>query len=417
MKRSGSQSSRRRLGEIFLMLMLATVLVGCASAAQPSELTAQPVEAVAATTPLPAPSPVVVSTPSDTLKSNTASSGSRETRRLDTASLTYNGEIMAEHVVPVVAEVAGQIQDVAIAVGDSVKKGELLVRIDSTVAEAQRAQAQAALELAESQLELAKVQPKQTDLDAAQAAVSAARAAYDRALQGATEEEKRMALAQLRQAEAAVTVYQGQYDRIAGNPYAAMMEESLLLQQATLAKEAAQAQYDKVLKGATADQIAAAYAALTGAESQLARLKRGAEPAQIKAAEAGVEQAEAAVYLAQLQLDKTDVVASADGFIYTLDAVEGGMAGQGTPLAVIFSHDAKIVIKVEESRFGDVAVGQPVVIRVDAYPDRSFDGQISEIAPTFDYTTRTVAVTVRPTGDDVADLRPGMFATVQLMEQ
>jgi multidrug resistance efflux pump len=266
-------------------------------------------------------------------------------------------------------------------------------------------------------VELAKTQPQQADLDAAQAAVSAARAAYDRALQGATEEDVRMALAQLRQAEAAVSVYQGQYDRIAGNPYAGMMAESLQLQQATLAKEAAQAQYDKVLKGATADQIAAAYAALTGAQSQLARLKRGAEPAQIKAAEAGVKQAEAAVYLAQLQLDKTDVVAPADGFIYTLDAVEGGMAGQGTVLAIVFAAEPKIVIQVEESRFGEVAVGQPVVIRVDAYPDRSFDGEISKIAPTFDYATRTVQVTVRPTGADAADLKPGMFATVQLMEQ
>ena len=138
---------------------------------------------------------------------------------------------------------------------------------------------------------------------------------------------------------------------------------------------------------------------------------------RIKAAEAGVKQAEAAVYLAQLQLDKTDVVAPADGFIYTLDAVEGGMAGQGTPLAVVFSHDAKIVIQVEESRFGEVSVGQPVVIRVDAYPDRSFDGEVSEIAPTFDYATRTVRVTVRPTGGAAADLKPGMFATVTLMEK
>ena len=109
-----------------------------------------------------------------------------------------------------------------------------------------------------------------------------------------------------------------------------------------------------MLKGATADQIAGAYAQLTGAEAQLARLKRGAEPAQIKAAEAGVKQAEAAVYLAQLQLDKTNVEAPADGFIYKLDAVEGGMAGPGTALAVIFSDDVKIIIPVEESRFEDV---------------------------------------------------------------
>ncbi len=400
-----------------LLLVLALTFAGCSTAERASDAGAGSTKAAAVASPIPTPSPVVVSTPSDTLTSSTASTGSGETRRLTTASLTYNGEIMAENIVPVVAQVAGQLEEVRIAVGDSVKKGDLLVRIDSTVAEAQSAQAQGALELAQSQLELAKTQPQQTDLDAAQAAVTAARAAYNRALQGATDEEKRMVLAQLKQAEAAVSVYQGQYDRIAGNPYAAMMEESLMLQQATLAKEAAQAQYDKVLKGATADQIAAAYAALTGVQAQLARLKRGAEPAQIKAAGAGVKQAEAAVYLAQLQLDKTDVVAPADGFIYKLDAVEGGMAGQGTVLAVIFSHEAKIVIKVEESRYQDISLGQPVVIRVDAYGDRTFDGEVSEIAPTFDYATRTVQVTVKAIGEGAGDLKPGMFATVTLGEK
>jgi len=54
---------------------------------------------------------------------------------------------------------------------------------------------------------------------------------------------------------------------------------------------------------------------------------------------------------------------------------------------------------------------------VDAYDDRTFEGEITEIAPTFDYATRTVQVTVRPVGDDAADLKPGMFATVTLMEQ
>lgn len=415
MARLRSSLPGRRWSGIAWLLIVAVVAGGCAGTDRSTHSEA-PSGVVVASTPLPSPAPVVVSTPSNPLDSSTASAGSGSTRRLNSSSLTYSGEIMAEAIVPVVAEVAGQIQEVQTAVGASIQQGDLLARIDSTVAEAQRAQAQAALELAQSQLELAQTEPQQTDLDAAQAAVSAARAAYNRALQGATEEEKRMALAQLRQAEAAVSVYQGQYDRIAGNPYAAMMEESLLLQQATLAKEAAQAQYDQVLKGATADQIAAAYAALTGAQSQLARLQRGAEPAQIKAAEAGVKQAEAAVYLAQLQLDKTDVVAPADGFIYALDAVEGGMAGPGTPLAVIFSNESKIVIKLEESRFGEVSVGQPVIIRVNAYPDRSFDGEISDIAPTFDYATRTVEITVRPTGEGAADLRPGMFATVQLVE-
>jgi multidrug resistance efflux pump len=409
---------RPRWGVALMLLALALALSGCAVAERLGVSEAPTVAPQGLATLIPTPSPVVISTPAKAAASGDSSvAGSATNRRLSTSSMTYNGEIMAEAVVPVVAQAAGQIQEVTVSVGDSVHKGDLVARIDSTVAEAQRGQAMAALELTQSQLELAKTQPKKSDLDAAQAAVSAARAGYNRALQGPTEEDKRMALAQLRQAEAAVKLYQSQYDRIAGNPFAGMMAESLQLQQATLMLEGAQAGYDKMLKGATADQIAGAYAQLTGAEAQLARLKRGAEPAQIKAAEAGVKQAEAAVYLAQLQLDKTNVEAPADGFIYKLDAVEGGMAGPGTALAVIFSDDVKIVIPIEESRFQDVHVGQPVVIRVDAYPDRTFDGAIAEIAPTFDHATRTVQVTVKATGEGAADLKPGMFATVQLMEQ
>jgi multidrug resistance efflux pump len=418
MTQSKVNAPRLRTGAAILMLVIALALGGCSVAERLGKSDAAPAAAAAPATPFPTPSPIVVSTPANTgASAESAVAASGTSRRLSTTNMTYNGEIIAETVVPVVAQAAGQIEEVKTTVGASVHKGDPLVLIDSTAAEAQHAQAAAALELAQSQLELAKTQPKKSDLDAAQAAVSAARASYNRALQGPTEEDKRMILAQLRQAEAAVKLYQSQYDRIASNPFVGMMPESLQLQQATLTKEAAQAQYDKLMKGATVDQIAGAYAQLTGAEAQLARLQRGAEPAQIKAAEAGVKQAEAAVYLAQLQLDKTTVEAPADGFIYKLDAVEGGMAGPGTALAVIFSDAMKILIPVEESRFQDVHVGQPVVIRVDAYPDRTFDGAITEIAPTFDHATRTVQVTVKATGEGAADLKPGMFATVQLVEK
>ena len=86
--------------------------------------------------------------------------GSATNRRLSTSSMTYNGEIMAESIVPVVAQAAGQIEEVTVAVGDSVHEGDLVARIDSKVAEAQRAQAQAALELTQSQLELARPSPR-----------------------------------------------------------------------------------------------------------------------------------------------------------------------------------------------------------------------------------------------------------------
>ena len=396
---------RQHAAILLALIALATALSGCAAGINAAGRGAgpDPAQGVIATI-LPSPTPRIVSTPAAT----------PATVRQGAPGLSYNGEIIADRIVPVVAEVNGQIVEVAVEVGSHVKTGDLLVRLDSSVPEAQRSQALAALEAAQAQLDLALTKPSATDLEAARAAVAAAEAGYSRALKGPTDEEKRMALAQLRQAEEAVKLYQAQYDRIAGSPFAAMMPESLQLQQATLAKEAAQAQYDKVLKGATADQIAAAYAQLAAARAQLARLEEGAKPAQINALKANVKAAETALYLAQLQVDKTVVRAPADGFIYQLDATAGSMTGQGKVLAVIFSHEMKILISVEEARAADVRLDQPATIRVDAYPDRTFRGKVTAIAPTFDPATRTVKVTVRPTDDAAQLLKPGMFALVQL---
>ena len=398
---------------LIALVVVALAAGGCAAAKQVTERVAPGAAQAAPTVNVPyaTPAPIVVSTPS------AKTSDKAPDKLVGGANLTYNGEIMADRIIPVVAEVAGQVVKVAVDAGNKVKAGDLLVKIDSSIPEAQRAQAMAGVEAAQSQLDLATTKPTATDLEAARAGVAAAEAAYNRALKGATDEDKRMAFAQFRQAEEAVKLYQAQYDKIAGSPFAGMMLESLQLQQSTLAKEAAQAQYDKVLKGATQDQIAGAYAQLAGARAQLARLEEGAKPAQINAAKAGVKQAETALYLAQLQLDKTTIKSPADGVIYKLDATEGAMTGPGKAVVVIFSPEVKILIPVQESRSKDVRVGQPAKIRVDAYPGRTFEGKVTSIAPTYDPATRTVQVTVRPTGADAADLASGMFATVELMEQ
>lgn len=331
------------------------------------------------------------------------------------ADTVYTAEIVAKTRIVVVAEVGGRVLSVEPEVGDFVRAGDLLAEVDSAVLEAQRAQALAGLQAAQAQLDLALDQsaPEETDLEAAQAAVNAAAAAYNRALEGATEEDRRAALAQLKQAEAAVTVAQAAYNRVKGNPLIGAMPESLQLQQATLAVEAAQAQYDKVLKGATNDVISGAYAQLAGARAQLERLEKGVEDAQIRALEAQISQAEAALYLSQLQLDKARITAPADGIVTSLALTEGAMTAPGSIVAQLLSPENEVVVMVEEALLPEIEIGDSAAIRVDAYPDRTFAGEIVRIAPELDPATRTVAVTIRPDDPERA-LAPGMFAVVEI---
>ncbi|GIV79600.1 efflux RND transporter periplasmic adaptor subunit [Litorilinea aerophila] len=330
-------------------------------------------------------------------------------------SNTYTGEVQAEDQVTVMAEVGGQVLQVNVEVGDRVQAGETLVRIDSTTLEAQRAQALAGLEAAQAQLDLLLTKPDESDLEAARAAVAAAEAAYQRAVEGPTEEDLIVAETQLRQAEAAVKRAQAAYNQVSWNPLIAALPESLQLEQATLNLEAARAQYNKLVKGSTADVIAGAYAQLAQARATLKRLEEGPEAAQIRAAEAQVRQAETALYLAQLQLDKATVKAPVEGVVSQVNATEGAMLAPGSPVVTLLSPAVKVTIAVEEFRIATVQVGQPARIRVDAYPDRVFEGKVAIIAPALDTTTRTVQVTIRPTGD-ASLLVPGMFATVELLE-
>jgi multidrug resistance efflux pump len=339
--------------------------------------------------------------------------GSSSTAR----SSGYAAEIVADQQVAVAAQVAGQVLNVTVDVGDQVKAGDLLVSLDSAALDAQRAQALAGLEAAKSQLDLLQDPAKAQDIAAAQAAIDAAAAAYNRATNGPTDEERRLGLAQLKSAQAAVTVAQAAYNRVKGDPSIGMMPQSLQLQQATLAQEAAQAQYDKLMLGGTADQVAAASAQIASGRAALQRLVDGAKPAQIEAAEAQMHAAENALYLATLQADKATITAPMDGIVSKLQTSVGAMAAPGTPLLTLLSNDVRVTTQVEETLLPVLVPGQPATIHVEAYPDRTFAGTVAFIAPELDPTTRTVQVTVRP--DNTPDngqgpLRPGMSATVQL---
>jgi multidrug resistance efflux pump len=327
---------------------------------------------------------------------------------------TYAGEIVADERLVVVSEVTGQVIEVLVEVGDRVEAGDPLVRLDGTVLEAQRAQTLAGLRAAKAQFDQARSAAGEEELEAARAAVAAASAAYNRALRGPTEEDLRLAQAQLRQAEAAVAVAQAGYNLVRYLPEVGMMPQGFQLQQATLAYEAAQARYDALVKGATQDQIAAAYAQLANAQAQLQRLEGGADPAQIRAAEAQVRSAENALYLAQLQVAKTTIIAPMDGAVAAVQTAAGALSAPGAPVATLLSPTVKVTINVEETRLRQLQAGQSALIRATAYPDRPIPGIVERIAPQLDATTRTVQVTIRP-DDPEGLLAPGMSTQVELL--
>lgn len=412
--KKGIVGGARSAAVVTVVMIAAVVVTSCSFGREESSVAPVALEAYEPTAGLAA----ATATATDIGESGSASEGTNVDASLQPETARgmlgrYTAEIVPVDQVPLVPEAAGQVLEFNLEVGDEVNRGDLVLRVESSTYEAQRAQALAALQAAQAQLDLLTDGADERDIEAARAAVTAANEAYKRALEGPTAEDLTMAESQLRQAEAAVKQAQAAYDQVSWNPLIAALPESVQLESATLNLEAANAQYEKLVKGSTEDVIAGAYAQLASARAQLEALEEGPKPAQIEAAQAQVNQAETALYLAQLQLDKTVMRAPVDGIVASVNTAVGSMVAPGNPVAVLLSPDVEIAVAVEETRLPDLRLGQPATIRVDAYPGQEFPGEVAIIAPTLDPATRTVQVTIRPSGEAGA-LRPGMFATVEL---
>ncbi len=117
-----------------------------------------------------------------------------------------------------------------------------------------------------------------------------------------------------------------------------------------------------------------------------ARTTRATSQAALQAAERRVEQASAAHEGAAYELSKTTVRAPMDGIVTAKRVEEGEVAVIGVlnqPGTVLLQiSDMSIVeteMEVDETSIPSVKLDQEAVIRIDAYPNRTFHGVVTEV--------------------------------------
>jgi HlyD family secretion protein len=120
-------------------------------------------------------------------------------------------------------------------------------------------------------------------------------------------------------------------------------------------------------------------------------LRAGATPEQIDAAQAQVEVAQAALEAAQTQLSKTVITAPANGVIAATSVHTGELAAPSlTALKLADLDHVTLTIFVPGGAIGQFSIGQPLNVRVDAFPDRAFPGSIVSISDQAEFTPRSV---------------------------
>ncbi|PCJ32273.1 MAG: hemolysin D [Moraxellaceae bacterium] len=123
---------------------------------------------------------------------------------------------------------------------------------------------------------------------------------------------------------------------------------------------------------------AQAIAKVAAAEAEIQRATEqkggeGEDNAQLKKAKSAVEKAE-------LDLRNTQVVASANGVISDLRADVGQFASAGKPVMTLIAiHDIWISAEFTENNLGNIRVGTPVEIVVDALPGEVFVGKVHSV--------------------------------------
>jgi HlyD family secretion protein len=109
--------------------------------------------------------------------------------------------------------------------------------------------------------------------------------------------------------------------------------------------------------------------------------------AQLEAANHAIDQANASLRDAQSSMSKTTIVAPMSGRVTRLSIEEGETAIQGT-----FNKDAATMltisdmslletkVKVDETDVSRIKIGDSTVVQLDAFPDTTFVGRVSEIS-------------------------------------
>jgi len=134
--------------------------------------------------------------------------------------------------------------------------------------------------------------------------------------------------------------------------------------------------------------------------------------AQLALAKAQVEQARASLRELRIQEEQTRVHSPLTGFAGTRYLDPGALVSPSVPIvSVIDVSRVKTVVPLSEGLLSRVSVGQIAEVRVDAYPERMYRGQVTRISPFLNPDTRSADLEIE-IANESGELRPGMFARV-----
>ena len=347
-------------------------------------------------------------------------------------------------LTPLSTKVAGLVEAVPVSDYQAVRAGDLLVQLRDDDFRAQVDQAKAAVlsardsliqnqrqrELQDSRIVQAEegIHSAEAEIAAAQAGIEAAKAATGNAQSGidAANAEAERTLLERRRQEALFAV---------GSATHQTVEQVVADEQRYRAQLASS---EDNLKTATA-QLASRQADLVRARAHLgsARAELEAQKRQRAVLESqdlllhdDLKAKEAALTLAQINLDYTRITAPQNGVVSEREVRRGQLVSPGTQVISLIQRDVWVQANYKETQVRHMRPGDPAEIRVDAFPGVILRGKVDQLAPasgsqfallppdnaTGNFTRIVQRVPVKivldPDQSTASQLRPGLSAIV-----
>ncbi len=310
--------------------------------------------------------------------------------------VSASGTIVPAHETELAFTTSGRVASVAVAEGDEVETGDVMITLETDLLDTNVTQAEMALVAAQAQLPLVQAGPRPGEVAAAEAQVRAAEAALaqvaarrDQLTAGATEVQIATAQSQLAAAQAEEKAARIAYDQLRDRHVEELEEKTTILRlhaaeqnriaaeaQLALAKETGPAQ---VRAAQSAVQTAAAERDAAQARLDLVRAEATAE--EIAVAEAAVAQAEAALEVAQVALGQAMLHAPSAGTVTALEINTGETVMPGQVVLVLADLDQ---LRVETTDLGEqdiaqVVAGQKATVYIEPL-EMEIAGQVIDIA-------------------------------------
>jgi HlyD family secretion protein len=303
---------------------------------------------------------------------------------------------------------AGRMIDLTVREGDTVKKGQVIARLDAAQLQQQKLRDVAAVESAQSTYDQLKttIEYQQATIDSdiasRQADLAQAQAHLDELNAGSRPAEIRQADSSVSEARAqmelaradwerAQTLYKNtdlstsQFDQArtkfnAANAVLAQAEDRARLVQEGPRKEE--------IAGAQA-QVAHAQAAVRTAQANRIDLRRKQE--QLVQLRADIDRARAQVGITEAQLNDTTISSPIDGVVLVKSAEPGEVIAAGTSIVRIGDVEHPwLRAYVGETDLGRVKLGAKVNLTTDSYPGKIYHGVVSFISSQAEFTPKQI---------------------------